>query len=222
MKGNYACISTFGQNLCTVDDPLSYCLTQSMDNYFNHSPTGVTYGPYSSPCQAYMAERCSKNWDAFCEYYYQKHATQQYPNTAQNCNRSNQLLTFGITVGESLLGNAASRRFCQFPDCKVKKEPFDPNVANSPWITYYEGCNCSGGACHPICSVDPAAINTDLVMNKCLDNPMACYDTLVNICNTSRRNGTDLSGTRIGEFCQNYFNGSIRPPRTTTMLSGRY
>ncbi len=203
---NYSQIKYFGSNNSSTNDPLTYCLVQNWDKNFTHSPTGDLFGPYSEKCQLFMAERCSKEWDGFCEYYYQNQNTQQYPNTVQGCDSVNDVVCKGLTVGETLLTNAAERRFCKFPGCTMKSEPFDPNIANSPWITYRVGnCDTGNQNCVGVCTVDPRTIDQDSVMNKCLENPKACMTTLANICNTSRRNGIDLSGTKIKRWCDVYF-----------------
>jgi hypothetical protein len=41
-------------------------------------------------------------------------------------------------------------------------------------------------------------------MDRCLQNPTAAAPVLINICNTAKRNGTDLSGTKLGAVCQRY------------------
>jgi hypothetical protein len=150
-----------------------------------------------------MAERCAKNWDGFCSYYYDHNQTQQYPNTVQNY-KSNEIIQRGLVVGETLLTNSAQRRFCQFPGCVKVEEPFDPNVANSPLIYHYNS------NCVPVCSVDPKTIDSDPLMNRCLANPNVALDTLVNICNTSKRMGVNLNGTKIGNFCNKLNTNQVR------------
>lgn len=221
-RGNsYASISTLGnlsQAVTQSNDPLTYCMFNTYDSKFQHGSSSNRLNPYNQACQAFMEDRCSKNWDTFCDMWASSlHQTQQYPNTQQFCNQGNQIIENGITVGQSLIGNSLMRRFCTFPNCEMVTEPFDPTVANSPWITYY-----NTDSCIPVCSVDPKTINSDPIMNKALqpENVMSSITVLQNICNNARRNGTDLSGTRIGEFCNAYNNGQLQFPRSKSFLPG--
>lgn len=205
---SYSTISKFGQNQAQcygTNDPLTYCLQDNMDKNFHHSPNGSAYGPRSKQCQVYMAQRCANNWDGFCEYFYQSHGTsgswpdnQKWPNTG-TVNKQN--IPEFLTTGEQLLQNTAERKYCSFENCNEKQEPFDPLVVNSPTITYYQ----SGPGCVQTCKVNPREIDNDPVMNRILMDPMVGGSTLINICNTSKNQGINLSGTKVGQFCDAYF-----------------
>jgi hypothetical protein len=206
----YSQISNFGnhQPPCAgSNDPLTYCLQDSMDVSFQHGSTGQHYGPRSKKCQLYMAQRCAENWDGFCEYFYQEHGrngtwpnNQLWPNMGQS---SSGLAMPMMTTGEQLLQNTAERKYCTYgPNCVKRSEPFDPMIPNSPQLFYYDSPESS---CTPICRVNPAEIENDPVMNHLIVNPEIAPNTLINICNTSAREGTNLSGTRIGKLCDNYF-----------------
>lgn len=198
----YARISNFGNINTPVDDPITYSLTQTMDKDFVHPPIGYTYGPANQNSQLYMAERCAKNWDGYCTYYAINNPTKSFPNTVSPWLGQEQVAN-GLTMGETLVGNAAERRFCDFSTCKKVCEPFDPTVANSPMVCYYdtdEGTN----PCIPVCSVDPKTIDDDVVMNMCLQKPERCFSTMANICNNAQRNGVNLDGTKLGGWCKAY------------------
>ena len=141
-----------------------------------------------------MAEKCSKNWDAFCEFRSQDPEL-SYPNQLLNCSSS----PVGFTAGQQLLHNAAQRRFCKPYGCTPRVEKFNPNVADSPNIVTYPGCAWE-------CEVDPATIDNDYVMDLCLKDPAPVLDVLTNIITTSKRKGIDIKGTKIGKLSDAYYN----------------
>lgn len=214
MKYNYTNIIDLGCNQpCVGDnDPLTYCLVDSIDKNFQHAPIGSTYGPRSRQCQLYLAERCAKNWDGFCEYFYKTHNKNndqwpdnlRWPNTAQAYTPKAEEY---LTLGDQLLQNAGARRFCEYPECVPVCEPFDPMNPLSPKVSYFVNPKGVGTTCIPVCRVNTSMIQNDPVMQRMLENPTSNASTLINICNTSRREGTDLSGTDIGRFCDAYFAG---------------
>jgi hypothetical protein len=223
---NYAKISNFGGTINSpTNNPITYCMFDNIDTQFDHGPVGKRYGPYSKSCQLFMADYCANNWDGFCEIA-SRDPEQRYPNDLL-CNQfpagrfqppGGNSVNGNTTAGNILIRNAAQRRFCNMDQCAAKVYPFDPNVADSPLIKDYGwnngncgGATCTDGddyrlqlgqGCNLVCSVDPATIDDDVVMNKCLDDPGIALDVLVNICRTSKKNGVDLTGTRIGNFCQ--------------------
>ena len=213
MNSSYMPISQFGntkQNQTNFNDPLTFCLADTMDKNFQHGAMGVTAGPRSSKCQAFMAERCANKWDGFCEYFYRKHRsnnewpnTRVWPDTFTPKFWTDQTST--LTIGDQLLKNAAETKYCEYPACAPYTEPFDPTNPNSAKVTYWRARDGSGGGCIPVCRVNPATVNDDVVMNHMLANPNAASNTIINICNTSRREGTDLSGTKLGRVCDRYF-----------------
>lgn len=211
MKSNYARIQNFGSNSgtrCEGDNtPLTYCLAQTTDKNFQNSPYGIFQGPVSRSCQLYMGNRCAKQWDGFCEYNYQTYRNPgTYPNNRVRPNMFTANPLFSQvstqTLGDAFLDNVLKERFCEFPNCIKKCEKFDPLVPQSPNISYWVGQNNT--KCVPVCNkIDPKTIDEDPVMNHALENPGACMETLINICNTSTNLGIDLSGTKLGNFCSN-------------------
>jgi hypothetical protein len=207
---------------CTnYDDPLRYCMQTSMDTSFNNGSIGGSFigGPRSSNVQNYMAERCSKKFDGFCEYFYKQNQlggtwehNRLWPNTVNKTSNPQgsstpQFDTFNQTIGDFFLGNTAERKYCTYLNCVPIYQPFDPTNPNSPSIVQYKDPTGQSQNCFPICRVDPKTqdLNNDPVMNRILDKPETAAPTIINICNTAKREGTDLSGTRIGAVCNNYF-----------------
>ncbi len=181
-----------------TNDPVDMCVFDDVDKSLVGGVLGYRYGPSNENCQLYMADRCAKRWDSVCEIASNKHQA-VYPNNATikgNAMADPQTITGGSTTGNQLVHNAAQRRFCTFQNCQIQEFPFDPTNLSSPMV---KRILRSKYGCMPTCSVDPETIDNDPLMNKCLSDPSASYDTLVNICETHQRNGKSLEGTKIGE-----------------------
>ncbi len=229
---SYANIAQFGntrQSPSNSDDPLTFCLADTYDNKFLHGSTSATSGPRSRQCQNYFAQRCAQNWDGFCEYFYREQGLGgTWPNNRvwPNMGTPNQWLNKGgstMSLGQQMLHDAAERRFCTYTACQPHQERFDPQNPQSPIITSYQapygGSGSSG--CIPVCRVNPATIDQDVLMDRALADPDACYGTIINICNTAAREGTDLSGTKIGAVCANYKQLTAgKPNLPNSMVSG--
>lgn len=209
---SYANYTQFGKNeRHQVTDPLTYCLVDSDDRKFLHGSNAVLYGPRSYPCQAYMAQRCAEKWDGFCEYFYVQHSeksvwpdTRLWPDTLMANTWGSQVSD--LTIGEQLLKNTAMLKYCTFPGCNAVQELFNPLDPASPKITRWVNKETGGNEqCIPVCRVlDRKNVDQDPVMNRMLANPKAAAQTLINICNTSKRMGDNLAGTKIGAFCTRY------------------
>lgn len=203
---SYRCISNFGSGAANapVNNPLTYCLSQTVDTEFNHGGIAKTIsGASSKNCQAFMAQYCANDWDGACEYA-SKNIARVYPNQLDKCGTGGGVACEGLTAGEVLIQNTATRKYLVEMggnQCSIKYEPFDPTVAASPLVAYwYNGCNTQGnGGCVPIYAVDPKKIDNDPVMNKILNKPIIAWSLLINIYNTAKRlNKLDeLKGTRI-------------------------
>ena len=190
----YKCISNFGKGAADVpvNDPVTYCLAQTVDNEFMHGTIGQTIsGTYSKNCQVFMSDKCAANWDGICEYSSNNRSF--HPNNIQkNCSYNN------LTSGEILIQNTATRKYLveNLGSCSIKYESFDPTVASSPIIGSLQG------DCIPVYAVDPKTIDSDIVMNKILHKPIIAIDLLVNIYNTAKLKETfnNLHGTKIYNF----------------------
>lgn len=205
----YTCISNFGPAAANapINNPLSYCLSQTVDTEFNHGAIGETVsGASSRNCQAFMAQYCANNWDGVCEYA-SKNTAHIYPNQIQKCGSADGVACKGLSAGEILIQNTATRKYLVEmggDQCSIKYEPFDPTVAASPLVAFwYNGCNTQGnGGCVPVYAVDPKKIDNDPVMNKILNKPLIAWSVLINIYNTAKRKNKldELKGTRIYRF----------------------
>lgn len=199
----YTKIKHFGCESKRHKEPLSMCLADTMDRRFIHGgAAGNITGPKSKACQLYMSDRCATKWDGFCEYYYQSPDNRRgrYPNTIQRPWETDFGLTRTMTIGDQLLKNTAERKYCKYINCKAVYEPFDPTNPDSPMIRYFVDEHGREN-CIPVCSVEPSTIDTDPVMDRLLSNPQVAEGVLINICNTTRREGKDISKTKIGQYC---------------------
>ena len=204
----YKCISNFGQGAANnpSNNPLTYCLAQTLDNEFTHGGIAKTIsGVYNKNCQSFMAEYCSNEWNGVCEYA-SKNRSINYTNSIQNCETGSDVECKGLTAGEILIQNTATRKYLteMLGRCNVKYESFDPTVASSPLIAHLDKCcNTEGNnVCIPVYEVNPKTIDSDPVMNKILDKPIIALSLLINIYNTAKRKKTldNLKGTKIYNF----------------------
>ena len=217
----YQNISSFGYHVkgLAVNNPISYCLSNGMDNSFMHGGhAGKILNRSSKPCQSYLSEYCSNNWDEYCELE-SKNDSRLYNSINMNQNSLTNV-NVGLTAGEVLLYNTASKKYVirREGTCKLVSTQFDPTVASSPMYTEWVGgdscstgyCGESGADCVPVYGVNPSTINNDPLMNKILDKPSIAIDILKKIYIDMKKEGTlpQLKGTRIGSFFEQNF-GSL-------------
>ena len=186
---NYSNISDFGSNAYSaVNNPLTYCMNNTMDQRFLHGGHSDTLGQHSRSCQLFMSEYCAKNWDGFCEIA-SRNPTLHYPNQAGSCNTASGVACQGLTAGESLIRATAERKYLyKMHGAQRKYEPFDPTVPTSPMISYWVSNTCSRAAPGiPEYVVDPQKIDDDPVMDRILVKPLIAMNILINIYNTMKR-----------------------------------
>jgi len=208
MNNSYRQISQVGSNAYQpINNPLSYCIDNTLDQRFLHGGSSDTLGQHSKACQAYLSDYCAENWDDFCELGSSNRSINQYPNNIQGCESVGDTPCLGLSAGEILIHNTASKKYLvEMIGCEKKFEPFDPNVATSPMISYWVKGECAGErGCVPIYEVNPLTIDNDIVMNKILNKPIIALGILVNIYNSMKRRGNlvQLKGTRLGNFYSN-------------------
>lgn len=204
---NYRPINKLGGNvLSPVDDPLTYCIAgDTIDNLFLHGNISRTVAsPYNTNAQAFMSDRCSKNWDGYCEYA-ASNTNRSYPNMLSNSDKSDTIYVESdgtrqnATSGEILIHNSFAKKYVNdFDNCKTC-EPFDPLVANSPIVCNF---NYSSPPTYEIKDDQIANLDNDIIMNKILNNPKIGKTILINIYNTMGKKGSlrKLSNTRLGNF----------------------
>lgn len=180
-----------------TDDPVDMCLFSDVDKSMGAGVLGYRYGPSNENCQLFMADRCAKNWDSVCDIA-AKNRGATLPNNATifgAAQGQRGTVLGGSTVGAQLVHSAGQRRFCKFSNTNIQQFPFDPTNMSSPMVTRI---NRSQYGNNPVCTVNPKTINSDVLMNKMLDDPGTSMETLSNICFNMRGK---LGGTRLGRFC---------------------
>ena len=203
----YTQISNFGSNMTSeVNDPLTYCLNNQLEQRFLHGGHADTMGQHSRSCALYMSEYCASKWDAACEVA-SHNLERSYPDqfAGLGLGPAGGVACRGLTAGEVLVTNTAARKYLvRMHGAQIAYEPFDPTVPTSPMISYWVG-DC-GSACEmvPEFAVNPGTIDSDIVMDKILSKPIIAINILVNIYNTMKRHGTltKLKGTKLGAFYQ--------------------
>lgn len=203
-SNSYANVSDFGPNTYSpVNNPLTYCINDTIDQRFMHGSHSDTYGQHSRPCQLFLSQYCADKWDGFCEYA-SKNTSTHYPDQYQACGGAGVVACRGLTAGEALIHNTAARKYLvKMYNGRQKYEPFDPTVPNSPMISYWVSDNCSySNATVPEYGVDAKTIDNDIVMDKILAKPIIAMNILINIYNSMKRKGnlTTLKGTKLGKF----------------------
>lgn len=204
-NNNYAKIQNFGSSggIASVDNPLTYSLNNTIDQRFIHgNDIGFVTGQHSKNAQAFLSDYCAQNFDGFCDLA-SKNQSVSWPNNIGSSNSGGGVACAGLTAGEILIQNTASKKYLvAMANCIQKFEPFDPTVADSPMISTWQPDQYTSGSCIPSYAVDPSQIDKDIIMNKILSKPIIAIDILVNIYNTMTRDGSiaKLANTKLGRF----------------------
>lgn len=206
-RNTYKSVSEFGSNSYSpVNNPLTYCMGQNMDQCFLHGGNARIYGQHSKPCQQYLSQYCADKWDGFCEFASQNISV-MYPDQFSDSTNAGVVGCNGGTAGDALIFNTAARKYLSKMNGAHKKwEPFDPTVATSPMVSYWVSDYASSTQGIPEYSVNSKEIDNDPVMNKILAKPVIAMNILINIYNTMKRYNTisSLKGTRLGNFYNNH------------------
>lgn len=194
-KSNYVPLRNFGSSLAPAlrTDPIGWSLYRDVDSMFDEGSMAHVYGPAALTSQAYMAEHCSKNWDGACELLSRNTDTSK-PNSGlvdSPLFRQNEPGT--LSIGDYLILNSATRRFCTFDSCSIKEEIYNPNDPTSPFVKTIG--SDSSRPCIPVCTV-PKNPDQDIILNKVLQQPHKYMDLLINMYHNCR-NSKDIKNTRI-------------------------
>jgi len=189
-----------------ASNPLTYCVFPTVNAQFVHGSTSsnLLYSPESPACQAFMTDYCSNKYDGFCETYRVMNVDTYWPNNvgidtaAQTA--ANQFQKFNPSVGENLIRNIAHRSFIFFPNKKYTRQQFDPNVANSPFISYT--CPSVTEASHVINLSSPDMANNHPHVKLMLENPKVCFDVLARIylAVVRREHGVNIRGSVLDNY----------------------
>jgi len=201
---NYRNVQTVGSNKYSEsENPLTYCINDTLDQRFIHGSNATIYGQNSKMCQAFLGEYCSQQWDGYCDIASQN-TNNYYPNNTWDSHLNNIPYNFkGLTSGEAVIRNTAANKYLiSMGNCVPKYEPFDYNVANSPMIRYWESATGQNN-CVPVYGVDLNNIDNDTVMDKILERPHIGLDILINIHNNHKRmygSTQNIKHTKLGNF----------------------
>lgn len=198
-RSNYVPLKNFGTALAPVlrTDPIAYSIYRDIDSLFDEGSMAHSFGPASKSSQCYMAERCSKNWDGACELLSRNNDTSK-PNVGlveSPLFRQNAPGT--MSIGDYLVLNSATRRFCNFDTCSVTEEIYNPNDPTSPMVRQIG--SYGSRPCMPVCKV-PENPDNDVLLNKMLNQPQKYLDLLLNMYHNCRNDKSIQSDTRIAQI----------------------
>jgi len=228
---NYACIFDFGGNhKSAIDNPWTYCASTQLDNNFWHGGNASDLNMFTKKCSAFTSQYCAVDdgYDINCEIA-SRNVNKVYPNDLQSACTPPEILQHypSLNRGDVFLRNTMAERYLvKMNGAHREYHPFDPNVANSPLISYWvgnigdiTGIICANGApspctlMRPIYAVNPANdlgfnyknIDNDRLMNRVLENPSIAIDIFTNIYETMKKRGdlNKLSNTKLGNFFHN-------------------
>ena len=189
---NYKSFYKFGSEInnqvespFNASNPLTYTMFPTMGNQFQHgsSVSSILNTTYNPRAETYMSQRCSTEWDGFCDAYRILNVDTYWPNSAvidsvaynmaQGFLRNNR-----PTVGEVMIRNAVNRKFLSFPFETPNIEQFDPNTANSPNIAMYSNYINSPSYIQNLKKIN---IDQDDHIELMLNYPTPCFDVLVRL-----------------------------------------
>jgi hypothetical protein len=203
-NNQYTSISSLGnRGFSAINNPITYCINDTIDPYFLHGDTYLNHGGQNSgQCQLFLSDYCAQGWDQYCELA-SKNINTRYSNIMDNFGNSNY--SYGLTSGEVLIRNTAIRKYLiKMIAGKKIFQPFDPTVADSPMISSWkwDDFNYPNKLMKPVFSVDPTTIDNDIVMDKILMKPSIAKDILLNIYQTMKSNDNlfELNNTKLGRF----------------------
>ena len=198
-RSNYVPLKNFGTALAPAlrTDPIAYSIYKDIDSLFDEGSMARSFGPASKSSQCYMAEHCSKKWDGACELL-SRNDDLSKPNVGlveSPAFRHNAPGT--MSIGDYLVLNSATRRFCNFDSCSTTEEIYNPNDPTSPMVKHIG--SDSARPCMPVCKV-PENPNDDILLNKVLNQPHKYLDLLTNMYYHCRNDKTIQSDTRIAQI----------------------
>lgn len=169
--------------------------------------SSVTQNDRSSKAkQSFMADKCSKDWDSYCEFA-SNDQTFGYPNMVGLNNNFSSL-----TSGEILIENSARKKYLKSLGNLVPvTELFNPNIPSQGIYTYYISKSHIDGngpfgthttATYSLDGYSKEDIDKDDILNKILKDPIKYNDFLKNVYNTMNKNNTlkNIKGTKIYNY----------------------
>lgn len=192
MNGIYKKISSIAPDMYNNRDPISMCLVDDINKSFYIGDQASNFKTSSKQCQALMSDVCAVNWDDRCEFL-SNNTSMSYPNSISVF--KSKPYNEQMTVGDILVRNTAIKKYAKYKDSDFTYYYFDPTNPDSPLVR-----EINSYASIPQCVVDPATIDSDVVMNKVIVNHVQNFDLLQNIYYTCKRSNVLLTGTKLGNF----------------------
>jgi len=191
MTSSYANFFEFGKSLNnniaytnSPANPLTYAIMPNYNTDFNHGPTAHWIRPFSTVSATYMKELANgmhgakELWNTYCEAYLLANPSTYWMNMGAINSQAfaiiNAASTPKNTVGQNLLRNALELHCIYYPGANFTREQFDPNIANSPYVSIANTL-CDNCAAKIIFSPDP---DNDRIIEKVLSMPTTCTDVL--------------------------------------------
>lgn len=180
----YAKIGNFGTNMRKNQSINSDYVYTELGDPFLH---GNTFNPMGRESRRLMIDKCALSWTEDCDHFSRPWIRDYLIDQKDG--------TITTSQGD-LIKQAAIRRFCVPLDCRSTQQLVDPTTIGSPSYTVFNT------PCQMECVVDPQTIDLDPLMNRVLERPLDNAMLLMNICNTAKRKGVDLTGTKVGGACR--------------------
>lgn len=190
----YAKLSNFGPYASRPDE-LAQCILGGLDAEFTFPESSRTFGRGSKHCADLLAERCAGCWDGLCEAVSQR-SERAYTDETVTCCADGPCPY--LTAGQQLVRDTAIRKYTVHSRWdKVSCQPFDPLRAESSAI-----CTKMGARQFGLSQAQIAALDTDVVMYKVLQNPQIAPEVLRGIFVFLKRMSifSQISGTELGKF----------------------
>ena len=192
-RSNYVPLRNFGTSLSPAlrTDPVGYSIYKDIDSYFDEGSLARKFGPESKESMLYMADKCSSEWDGACELL-SRNKDISKPNMGlvrSSSFKHNEPGT--MSIGDYLVLNSATRRFCDLNSCSVSESLFNVNDPTSPIVKSFGDQDCM-----PVCKPPPNP-DQDVLLNKVLNHPYKYTDLLLNMYYNCRNNRQAYQNTRI-------------------------
>ncbi len=209
-------------------DPVQDCIA---GNFFNghDNPTRYDIGR----CSRFMGERCSRQWDGYCDLYLREQIDADFVGKAANEFLLKALDAQFCTVDKNTVGSDKT--------CFTKCEQMDPLAPDSAMICQTEGnyvyrttdkmynidtqYNALGrlstpspiriAECPRVCNLltEDKLTDNNRILNECLDRGIG-GDILVNIATNAISNGVKITNTRFNRFIDSFVlknSNSLKP-----------
>lgn len=213
--------STFKPNMPIQNylaDPVQDCIP---GNFFNGADNPLRYD--IGRCDAFMSQRCARNWDGYCDIYLRQQEKADETGKASNKFLTDALNAQFCRVDNSLPGSENT--------CYTRCEQMDPLAPDSAQICRHDGdyiyrksivsqnidtqFNSTGrlstpsgisiASCPMICDkfTEENLSDNNRVLNECLDRGIAA-DALVNIAENAISSGVKITNSRFLRFINSF------------------